>query len=247
MIVSVMQFMITIILAIVCGQALGLSEGNWSLISLLVPALWMLPRSGNAGLVLLIGLLTYGFTLSYQPAALSVSMWVIFPLLMVAFSAPRHKGVMVICGLILLTLQVGIMTTQSAGKLGGTPTMTLLQILSVSAIWWAVNSWKQSASAARHWWALLLLLPLWIAEFTFAVVISLCVTGLMAIINKLVKQRAQHWSMLLCWTLPTVAFMGIVLAPAIEVPKPVFVVWLCLLATAWMTDYLLKSSEEQIE
>ncbi len=112
MIVSVMQFMITIILAIVCGQALGLSEDNWSLIALLVPALWVLPRSGNAGLVLLGGLLVYGFTLSYQPAALSVSMWIIFPLLMVAFSAPRHKGVMVICGLILLTLQVGIMTTQ---------------------------------------------------------------------------------------------------------------------------------------
>jgi hypothetical protein len=37
----------------------------------------------------------------------------------------------------------------------------------------------------------------------------------------------------------------VVLSPDIDVPKPVFVVWICLLTTAWMTDYILKNTEEQ--
>ncbi|GAL27088.1 hypothetical protein JCM19239_1102 [Vibrio variabilis] len=29
----------------------------------------------------------------------------------------------------------------------------------------------------------------------------------------------------------------------VEVPHQVVVVWMCLLATAWMTDYILRSME----
>ncbi|NAW70555.1 hypothetical protein CAG54_06440 [Vibrio sp. V27_P1S3P104] len=228
----------------VCGQTIGLSSHELPFIALLIPVLWVLPRSGLAGLVLLIGMATYGITLAHQPAALSVSMWVVFPLMMVAFSRASNMGIMAVSGLILLTLQVGIMVTQSAEKLDGTPSMTFLQLLSVMAIWWAANSWKFSPH--RHWWALILLVPLWIAEATFAVLLALCITGLLAIISQLVKASSFQWAKLLCWTLPSIAFMAVVISPAIEVPNSVFVVWLCLLSTAWMTDYLLKSTEEPI-
>lgn len=244
MVLSIFQFMITMVLAMVCGQTVGLSADEFSFIALLIPALWIFPRNGIAGVVLLVGMAVYGATLAYQPAALSVSMWVLFPLMMVAFSRSSNIGIVAVSGLILLTLQVGIMVTQSAGKLGGTPSMTVIQLLSVMAIWWAVNSWKLSSH--RNWWALALLIPLWIAEATFAVLLALCMTGLIALVNDLAKVSQFNWAKLLCWTLPAIAFMVVVLSPAVDVPNSVFVVWLCLLATAWMTDYLLKSTEEQV-
>ncbi|GAL34636.1 hypothetical protein JCM19240_4186 [Vibrio maritimus] len=37
------------------------------------------------------------------------------------------------------------------------------------------------------------------------------------------------------------------MVPTIDVPKPVFVVWLCLLGTAWMTDYIINIDEEHQE
>lgn len=244
MVLSIFQFMITMILAMVCGQTIGLSANELPFITLIIPALWIFPRNGVAGIVLLVAMAIYGMTLAYQPASLSVSMWVLFPLMMVAFSRSSNLGIMVVSGLILLTLQVGIMVTQSAGKLDGMPSITLIQLFSVMAMWWAANSWKLSSH--RNWWALALLVPLWIAEATFAVLLALCITGLFAMVNNLVKIPHFNWAKLLCWTLPAIAFMVVVISPAIDVPNSVFVVWLCLLATAWMTDYLLKSTEEPI-
>ncbi|NMV28035.1 hypothetical protein HKB32_02510, partial [Vibrio parahaemolyticus] len=60
-------------------------------------------------------------------------------------------------------------------------------------------------------------------------------------------QHTIRWSKLLCWTLPTVGFAALVVSPTTDVPNPVFVVWICLLGTAWMTDYILRSSDEQAE
>lgn len=244
MVLSIFQFMITMLLAMVCGQTIGLRADELPFIALIIPALWIFPRNGIAGIVLLVAMAIYGMTLAYQPASLSVSMWVLFPLMMVAFSRSSNIGVVVVCGLILLTLQVGIMVTQSADKLDGTPSITVIQLLSVMAIWWAANSWK--VSSHRNWWALVLLVPLWIAQATFAVLLALCITGLLAMVSNLVKIPHFNWAKLLCWTLPAIAFMVVVVSPAIDVPNAVFVVWLCLLATAWMTDYLIKSIEEQV-
>ncbi|OWO84597.1 hypothetical protein B2J67_05630, partial [Vibrio cholerae] len=42
-------------------------------------------------------------------------------------------------------------------------------------------------------------------------------------------------------------FAALVVSPATEVPNPVFVVWICILVTAWTTDYVLKSTEEAHE
>ncbi|WP_412497806.1 hypothetical protein [Vibrio furnissii] len=243
MVLSTFQFLITTVLVMVCARALGLSEGDIPFITFVIPALWILPRGGVSGFVLLAGMAAFGITLPHQPVALSVSMWVLFPMMMVAFSRGSNKGIMAVSALIVLTLQVGIMVTQSAGKLGGAPWMTIVQIVSVMAVWWAAASWKPSH---RHsWWALGLVIPLWVAGLTFASVVALCLTGLIAILESLSQVKSFHWSKLLCWTLPAVSFMAVVLSPDIDVPNSVFVVWLCLLSTAWMTDYILKSTEEQ--
>ncbi|CAH1600964.1 hypothetical protein [Vibrio jasicida] len=246
MIFSTLQFLITTLLAVVCARAISLSEGDIPVIALMIPALWILPQGGFAGLVLLGAMTAYGVTLSMQPIALSIGTLVLFPLLMVVFSRRSSLGVLLTAGLIVLTLQVGIMVTQQAGKLDGSPWLTVLQTLSVVVMWWAARSWRPSEK--HSWWSLLLLLPLWIAGLPYAVLLALGITGILASMEALTKiKNSIRWGKLLCWTLPTVGFAALVVSPNIEVPNPVFVVWICLLGTAWMTDYILRSSDEQAE
>ncbi|MHC6527853.1 VP0952 family biofilm-associated protein [Vibrio proteolyticus] len=244
MVFSTFQFLITTVLAVVCARAISLSEGDIPVLALIIPALWVLPQGGVAGLLLLAVMTVYGLTLPYQPIALSVSVWILFPLMMVVFSRRSSIGVILTTALIVITLQVGIMVTQSAGKLGGSASVTVVQTIAVILAWWATRYWKPSGQ--HSWWALGLVLPLWLADLPYAALVALCATGIIASLESLNRASFQ-WSKLLCWTLPTVGFAVLVVMPDIEVPNPVFVVWICLLGTAWMTDYILKSLDENEE
>ena len=246
MIFSTIQFFITILLAVVCARAMSLSGGELPVLALMIPALWLLPQGGLAGIVLLGAMMAFGATLSMQPIALSIGILILFPLLMVVFSHRSSLGVLLTTGLIVLTLQVGIMVTQQGGKLAGSASVTVVQTLAVIVMWWSITHWK--ASNKHSWWPLLLLLPLWVADLTYAALVALCLTGMLASMETLIKiKQSIHWSKLLCWTLPTVGFAALVVSPATDVPKPVFVVWICLLGTAWMTDYILRCGDEQAE
>lgn len=250
MVFSTFQFLITTVLAIVCALAMSLSGGDIPVIALIIPALWVLPQGGVAGLVFLAAMSIYGLTLPMQPITLSVSVWILFPLLMVAFSKRSSLGILLTTSLIVLTLQVGIMVTQNAGKLEGTPWVTIVQTLVVIAIWWVANYWNNSNRKviSRHsWWSLGLIIPLWAAGLSYAALISLCIVGIIASMEMLTKPKKFSWNKLLCWTLPTVGFAALVISPIVEVPNPVFVVWLCLLGTAWMTDYIIRTDEEPHE
>ncbi|MEF1228075.1 hypothetical protein QTO02_11155 [Vibrio fortis] len=243
MVFSTFQFLVTTLLAVVCARAISLSDGDIPVLAMVIPALWILPQGGVAGLALLASMTVYGLTLPMQPITLSVSAWVLFPLLMVVFSRRSSLSVLVVSGLIVTTLQVGIMVTQSAGKLDGTPWVTVLQTLSIIVIWWAANHLKP---ASRHsWWSLFLILPLWIADLPYAALVALCVTGIMASMEAMTKLKTFRWNKLLCWTLPTAGFAALVITPSIDVPSPVFVVWLCLLGTAWMTDYIIRTEDNE--
>ncbi|MFH4733598.1 VP0952 family biofilm-associated protein [Vibrio diabolicus] len=246
MILSTLQFFITTLLAVVCVRAMSLSGGDIPVLALMIPALWILPQGGFAGLVLLGAMMAFGATLSMQPIALSIGILILFPLLMVVFSRRSSLGVLLTAGLIVLTLQVGIMVTQQGGKLDGSAWVTVVQTVSVMAMWWSAVHWTPSNK--HSWWPMLLLFPLWIAGLPYAVLVALSVTGMLASMETLAKlKHSIRWSKLLCWTLPTVGFAALVVSPTTDVPNPVFVVWICLLGTAWMTDYILRSSDEQAE
>ncbi|RBM31878.1 hypothetical protein [Vibrio tarriae] len=247
MILSALQFLIATVFTIVAAYVAGLSEGDIPIIAFLIPALWLLPKSGFSSVVMLAAMGILGLTLPLQPVALSISQWVLIPLLMVAFSPRSNLGVILVSALIVLTLQVGIMVTQSAGKLEGSPMVTVVQIVMVMLIWWAARGWKPSH--AHSWWALILVIPLWVAEQFYAATLALLITGIIAACEYLVPKATPslNWGTLLGWSLPCVSFAALVVSPATDVPKPVFVVWICILATAWTTDYVLKSTEEAPE
>lgn len=245
MIFSILQFTITSLLAVVCAKAISISSGDIPVLALVIPALWILPQGGIAGLFLLAAMTSYGLTLPLQPIALSVCVWVLFPLLMVVFSKRSSLGVLLTAGSIVSALMVGIMVTQMAGKLNGSPWVTLVQVLSVTVIWWAANHWRPSSK--HSWWPLFLLIPLWIAGLPYAVLVALSITGIIACMESLNSLKSFSWNKLLCWTLPTVGFAALVVTPSVDVPNSVFVVWICLLGTAWMTDYILNAEDEMKE
>ncbi len=246
MIFSSIQFFFTTLLAAVCARAMSLSGGELPVLSLMIPALWLLPQGGFAGLILLGAMMVFGATLSVQPIALSVGILILFPLLMVVFSHRSSLNVLLTTGLIVLVLQVGIMVTQQGGKLDGLASITAVQTLAVITMWWSITHWKHENK--HSWWPLLLLVPLWVADLTYAALVALTLTGILSSMEALAKlKQSIHWSKLLCWTLPTVGFAAVVVSPATDVPRPVFVVWICLLGTAWMTDYILRSDDEQAE
>lgn len=243
---SVVQFIIAILFSILAAYVVELSAGDIPLIVFFIPALWLLPKVNLSGLAMLAAIAVFGLTLPMQPVALSISHWVIIPLLMVACSARSNLGVILFSGLIVLTLQVGIMVTQSAGKLEGSAMVTAVQLCTIILFWWAARGWK--VSDTHNWWALALIIPLWIAERFYAVALALLMIGIIAACEYLVaKASSFNWRLLLGWSLPCVSFAALVVSPASDMPKPVFVVWMCTLATAWTIDYVLKSTEEAHE
>ncbi|MEF1281098.1 hypothetical protein QTO05_18530, partial [Vibrio fortis] len=82
-------------------------------------------------------------------------------------------------------------------------------------------------------------------DLPYAALVALCVTGIMASMEAMTKLKTFRWNKLLCWTLPTAGFAALVITPSIDVPSPVFVVWLCLLGTAWMTDYIIRTEDNE--
>ncbi|GHZ82776.1 putative membrane protein [Vibrio cholerae] len=51
MILSALQFLIAILFSIVAAYVAGLSEGDIPIIAFLIPALWLLPKSGFSSVV----------------------------------------------------------------------------------------------------------------------------------------------------------------------------------------------------
>lgn len=244
---STFQFVITMLLVGISARAMSLSDGDLPVLTFIIPALWLLPRGGVAGVILLALLTLYGWTLSGQPIALSIAIWTLFPVLQVMFSPRSSWGVITTTAFIVLALEVGVMMTQANGGLAGSATMTLLQALSVGGLWWTIRHWRPSTQ--HHWWSLGLVAPLWLADQPYAVLIALCAVALFSLFETLSRcdSESMKWSQLLAWTLPSIGFASLVVMPDIDVPHAAFVVWVGLLGTAWMTDYLLRNFDESEE
>ncbi|WP_261817032.1 VP0952 family biofilm-associated protein [Vibrio gallicus] len=241
MVFSSIQFLVTTLLAIVCAQSIDITQGNVPVLALAIPALWMLSRSRASGMFLLIGLCMYGLTLPHQATALSISMWIIFPVLMVAFSRRSNTVVRLCVFGFFMFMQSGILYSQAKGVLPGEAIYTLLQIVSISMIWLAAVSWKTSPK--HSWWALFLTIPLLLAGMAHAALISLTIVAIMASLENMVQQRSS-WLKLQCWTLPTAAFVSLVAMPSGQVQSIILLVWLLILASIWMADYILRVNEE---
>ncbi|MGL6261676.1 hypothetical protein [Vibrio sp. WXL103] len=245
MVYATIQFLATVFLAIICSQAMMFSQGELPALVVIIPALWLASRLRFAGIWFVVTMVIYGFTLSHQPVSLSISLWMLTPMLMVVFSRRSSIWVIAMNGAIAMALLSGITYTQAAGELDGTPLLTVVQTLCVVSISWCLHYWQPSR--AHSWWTLGLLVPMWISGLIYPALVTLCITAIMGSVERLSALRDFRWSKLLTWTLPTVGFAGLIVHPNVDVPHPVFVLWFCLLGSAWMTDYILRTMELESE
>ncbi|PWI34240.1 hypothetical protein DI392_03745 [Vibrio albus] len=245
MVLHITQFVMTTLLVVVCARAISMSEGDIPLLAIVVPALWILPKNGVAGILLLVAMGVYGLALPVQPIALSLSTWVLFPALVVAFSERSSSFVRVTLGLCVLSMEAGIMITQLNGRLEGSALATLSQLLCVSLAWFASIHWK---SSSRHsWWMLIFIPILWLAGWKDAALVALSVTGILAASQTLQSIDSGQWKKLLIWTLPTVGFAALLMFPEVEIPNQVLVAWLFILGCSWAADYILNSQEDEMD
>ncbi|NLS13852.1 hypothetical protein HGP28_13225 [Vibrio sp. SM6] len=242
MLFSTLQFIVALLLVMFCARfGADFSEQfHWAAFA--IPVLWLWPVTQLRAMIFALALVAFGWTLSYQPFSLSVAIWMLCPMFSVVSSKRSNWGVLATVGVIAVTLLASLFVTQEAGKLAGLPWVTVTQALLVGVIWWALRDWKMQSQP--QWPALLLLVPLWISGDTIAVLMALSLVALLLVGQALHARQDFDWDNLLAWSLPAVSFAALELTQAIEVPKPVFVIWLCLLGTAWMADYVLRTTEE---
>lgn len=245
MVLTVLSIILSILLVVVGVFAFGISGGDLPLLALAIPMLWLIPQGGVATWVLFGGISLFGLTLNEQPLSLSIAVWTLFPLLMVIFSRQKSMHLVAFIVAVVVAMEAGIMALQYEGRLGGTASLTLVQIISVILVWIAARSWKPVNQHA--WWPLVLVIPLWIGGLQHAALVALSITGLIVCLQSLGRSKYSDWLSLLSWLLPVIAFATLIISPKFDVPTSVMISWLMILIIGWVTDFMMQVDDEPID
>ncbi|AZL85166.1 hypothetical protein EIJ81_11610 [Aliivibrio salmonicida] len=243
MFLFVLNILLSLVLVVVGVLAFGVSGGDLPLLALAIPILWLLPQGGVATWILIAGLSLFGLTLSYQPFPLSISVWTLFPLLIVIFSHRKSIHLIVFVASVVIAMEAGIMALQYEGKLLGSAWATLTQIISVILVWVAARSWKPVNKNA--WWPIVLVIPLWIGGLQHAALVALSITGLIVCLQSVGRSKYHSWLSMLSWVLPVLGFATLIISPQFEVPNSIMVSWVMILLIGWVTDFMLQVDEEE--
>ncbi|HIF9340236.1 TPA: hypothetical protein ACX6RU_000266 [Photobacterium damselae] len=243
MLYAALLMIASVALTIVGVTALGHGQGEIPALALAIPALWILPQGKTAAWLLLSGLALFGYALPDQPLALSISLFMILPILAVSFSSksPWQLGAMLIA--VVIAMLFGLMALQTESKLSGSVGATCMQLMGVLMIWYAARSWRPVMG--NTWWALVLVIPLLMGGMAPAALVALCVTGLIAAMQEMEKHKVGEWIPKMAWVLPAIGFATLVLAPQFEVPSPILVSWLLILGGGLLGEFLLEENEEE--
>ncbi len=246
MLLTTLQFFVTVGLSIICARALQVTGGDLPILTFLLPIIWI-TRSVKSGTVLIASaLLLYGLTLPVQPVELSISTWILFPLLVVAFCRRSTLIARVYLIATMLVMEMAVLYCQWQGVLSGSISATLVQISAVIMVWMA--SRYTTLPKERNWWALGLTVILASQGEMMAMLVSLSIVAILSSVTSFPTRREQtttriKWSTLLGWTLPTVAFSTLITVQAVSSGSLVLLIWVVTLGAAWICDYILRLSD----
>ncbi|WP_407332541.1 hypothetical protein [Enterovibrio sp. 27052020O] len=229
----------------VIGAALSaaIADGNIPLIAFAIPALFFIGSGGIAVWLLAIGLIGFGALMPYQPIAISLSLWMILPALVLITGERRNWQVSLLVISVVIAMECGVLALQGDQKLGGAMSYTLLQILCVITVWVSAYFWKPVKNLS--WWPVLLILALLAGGWLQAALLAFCGSVLAITLQELQRVGGEARGDKLSVILPAIAFATIVVFPQFSVPNPVFVAWLLSLTIAWLGDYLLNAENEE--
>lgn len=228
----------------VIGAALAsaVADGNIPLLAFVIPAL-MFSRGGVAVWLLALGLVGFGAMMPYQPVAISLSLWMILPALVLITGERRNWQVSVLVVSVVIAMECGVLALQSDQKLGGAMSYTLMQIFCVALVWVATYFWKPVKTLS--WWPLLLIPVLLVGSGIHGAMLAFCGSVLAVVLQELQRTAKAAQGDKLTVILPAIAFATLVVFPQFPVPNPVFVAWLLSLTIAWLGDYLLNTENEE--
>lgn len=240
---STMLMLTAAVMVIGAALSSALADGDIPLIAFVVPALMFASRGGAAVWILALGLIGFGLAMPHQPVAISLSLWMILPALVLITGERRNWQVSLLVVSVVIAMECGVLALQGDQKLGGAMGYTLLQIFSVIMVWVSTYFWKPARSLS--WWPLLVVVALWIVGSPQGAMLAFCGSVLALVLQELQRVDRERRGDKLTVILPAIAFATLVVFPQFSVPNPVFVAWLLSLTIAWLGDYLLNAENEE--
>ncbi|ORT50176.1 hypothetical protein ST37_09700 [Vibrio sp. qd031] len=252
MLLTTLQFFVTAGLSIICARALQVSGGDLPLLTFIIPIIWLMSSVSKSNVLLATALLFYGLTVSVQPVELSISTWILFPLLLVAFCKRSTWVARSWLIITMLIMESAVLYCQWTGTISGAMYATLMQIAAVTMVWLSSRQAKQDKATygdSRHWWALAFGGILLTQGEGVALLVALSLVAMIHSVSTFPSRKQQpgeskiKWSTLLSWTLPTVAFSTFISAQDIASSSLILLIWMVTLAAAWICDYILRLSD----
>ncbi len=237
----IMTLMFTTIVVVI-GSALSfaLCDGQIPLLAFITPILFFAYPYQLAFLFICLGLLGFGLASPYQPVSLSISLWMLVPVLILVTSQKRNWQVSVLVLSVVTAMGGGVLALQSDQKIGGEAYYTFLQLASIFMVWLGAYFWKPVLNP--FYWPFLLIGLILVSSSVYAGLFSVCITALIFCLQEIkLKNQTSLKAEKLCVILPSLGFATLILLPQVKVPNAIFVAWLLSLMITWLGDYLIHA------
>lgn len=237
----IMTLMITTIVVVIGGAlSFALSDGQVPLLTFIIPILFFAYPSQPAFLLICLGLFGFGIASPYQPVSLSISLWMLVPVLVLVTSQKRNWQVSVLVLSVVAAMGGGVLALQSDQKIDGEAYYTFLQLVSVFIVWLGAYFWKPVIRP--FYWPLLLIGLIFMSSSIYAALLTVCLSVLIFCLQEIkLKNQTDIKAEKLCVTLPSLGFATLILLPQVNVPNAIFVAWLLSLTITWLGDYLIHA------
>ncbi|MCC4800271.1 hypothetical protein BCT30_04860 [Enterovibrio norvegicus] len=242
---STMLMVTAAVTVIGAAFSLAITNGDIPLLAYVIPALFLIGNGGAAVWLLVIGLVGFGAMVPLQPVAISLSLWMILPALVLMTGERRNWQVSILVVSVVIAMECGVLALQGDEKLGGAMRYTLMQIFCVVLVWLSAYFWKPVTKIS--WWPAALIVGLLAGGLPQGAMLAFCGSVLVLSLQELQRISDGHRGDKLTVILPAIGFATIVVIPQFSVPNPVFVAWLLSLTIAWLGDYLLNAENEEEE
>ncbi|QDF65357.1 hypothetical protein FJQ87_00480 [Shewanella sp. SNU WT4] len=207
-------------------------------------ALLFMPRAGMACGALLLGMWVYISTLDQQSLEMSLSVWVMAPVIMQALDHQRVWQFRALLLTMACSLFLGLIVLQAEGRLAGDATVTLWQLFAITLLCLSGRYW-QPTEIANPWLLLPLMVLLGLGQFQ-PLLLTLKLMALIYCLQRLKMLTVPDYLPAITQAMPIMAFVGLTATVAGKIPAPILLAWLLTLVFVWLGDrvYTQEQTEE---
>ncbi len=228
------------VMAVGGSLAFALSDGQVPLLTFIIPILFYAHPIQPAFILICLGLLGFGFVAPHQPISLSISLWMLVPVMVLITGQKRNWQVSILVLSVVFAMECGVLALQGDQKIDGEPYYTLLQLMFVLMVWTGTYFWKPVSKPML--WPILLIGLIFISGSLYAVLFTIAMSVLVFCLQEIrLKNKDETKGEKLSVILPALSFATIIVFPQFTVPNAIFVAWLLSLTITWLGDYLINA------